>query len=146
MEKFRHLGIKLTPQRLAILQYLEGNKDHPSAEDIYRNLHKRFPTMSLATVYNALITLKERGRVLELTLDPERRRYDPDTRHHDHLICTSCRRIVDVPDAKLIDLPESVKQDFAIVESRIEYYGTCPNCKKEKHTPTKEEAVHVRRS
>jgi Fur family peroxide stress response transcriptional regulator len=145
MEKFRHLGIKLTPQRLAVLQYLEGNKDHPSAEDIYRVLHKRFPTMSLATVYNALSTLKEKGGVLELTLDPERKRYDPDIRHHDHLICRSCRRIVDVPDTRKIDLPESAKQDFTIVESHVEYYGICLRCKTRKVRPTKE-AVHVRRS
>jgi Fur family peroxide stress response transcriptional regulator len=145
MEKFRHLGIKLTPQRLAVLQYLEGNKDHPSAEDIYRVLHKRFPTMSLATVYNALSTLKEKGGVLELTLDPARKRYDPDTRHHDHLICKSCRRIVDIPDAMRIALPESARQDFAVVESHVEFYGICPKCKKKKDKPTKE-AVHVRRS
>ncbi len=144
MEKFRHLGIKLTPQRLAVFQYLEGNKDHPSAEDIYRALRKRFPTMSLATVYNALSTLKERGGVLELTLDPERKRYDPDTGHHDHLICTSCRRIVDVPDAAWIDLPESAKLNFTVIESHVEYYGICLKCKT-KDKPTKE-AVHVRRS
>jgi Fur family peroxide stress response transcriptional regulator len=145
MEKFRHLGIKLTPQRLAVLHYLEGNKDHPSAEDIYRVLLKRFPTMSLATVYNALSTLKEKGCVLELAVDPERKRYDPDTRHHDHLICKSCRRIADAPDAIKIDLPESAKQGFTIVESHVEYYGICFKCKTRKDKPTKE-AVHVRRS
>ncbi|UCE72718.1 MAG: transcriptional repressor, partial [Nitrospiraceae bacterium] len=35
MEKYRDKGLKLTPQRLAILEYLDGNKSHPSAEDIY---------------------------------------------------------------------------------------------------------------
>ncbi len=145
MEKFRHLGIKLTPQRLAILQYLEATRDHPSAEDIYRVLHKKFPTMSLATVYNALSTLKGKGGVLELTLDPERKRYDPNTGHHDHLICLSCRRIIDIPNARGIDLPESARQDFAVVESHVEYYGICSRCRKKSDKPTKE-AVHVRRS
>ncbi len=145
MDKYRHLGIKLTPQRLAVLQYLEGNKDHPSAEDIYRVLQRKFPTMSLATVYNALSILREKGGVLELTIDPDRKRYDPDTRHHDHLMCTACRRIVDVPDAVTIELPESTRENFAVVESHVEFYGLCSRCKNKKEKPTKE-AVHVRRS
>ncbi len=61
MEKYRRLGIKLTPQRLAILEYLNGNTDHPSAEDIYRTVSKKYPTMSFATVYNTLGTLKTAG-------------------------------------------------------------------------------------
>ncbi len=145
MDKYRHLGIKLTPQRLAVLEYLEGNKDHPSAEEIYRGLHSRFPTMTLATVYNALSALKEKGGVLELTLDPDRKRYDPETKNHDHLICLSCRRIVDIPVIEKVDLPESAKQDFAVLERHTEFYGICPGCKKKKNKPTKE-AVHVRRS
>jgi Fur family peroxide stress response transcriptional regulator len=61
MEKYRDIGFKLTPQRLAILDFLQGNKKHPSAEDIYRSVHKKFPTMSLATVYSTLSALKEKG-------------------------------------------------------------------------------------
>ena len=57
-EKYRNVGLKLTPQRLAILNYLEGNKEHPSAEDVYKAVSRKFPTMSLATVYNTLESLK----------------------------------------------------------------------------------------
>lgn len=145
MEKYRDIGLKLTPQRLAILQYLEGNKGHPSAEDIYRAVHKKYPTMSLATVYSTLSALKKRGGVLELTLDPDKKRYDPDTGLHNHLICISCKRIVDIPGAYRIDLPESAQQDFAITESHVEFYGFCPRCKKVKNKSTKE-AVNVRRT
>lgn len=145
MEKYRDIGLKLTPQRLAILQYLEGNKEHPSAEDIYRAVHRKYPTMSLATVYSTLSALKDRGSVLELTLDPDKKRYDPDTGLHNHLICISCRRIVDIPGAYRIDLPESARQDFAITESHVEFYGFCPRCKKVKDKSTRE-AVNVRRT
>ncbi len=145
MEKYRDIGLKLTPQRLAILQYLEGNKEHPSAEDIYRAVHRKYPTMSLATVYSTLSALKDRGSVLELTLDPDKRRYDPDTGLHNHLICISCRRIIDIPRAYRIDLPESARQGFAITESHVEFYGFCPGCKKTNNKSTKE-AVNVRRT
>ncbi len=145
MEKYRHIGLKLTPQRLAILRYLEGNKEHPSAEDIYRAVHKKYPTMSLATVYSTLSALKKKGSVLELTIDPDKKRYDPDTGFHSHLICISCRRIIDIPGRYRIDLPKSADQDFAVTESHVEFYGFCPRCKSEKNKPTKE-AVNVRRS
>ena len=46
MDNYRHLNIKLTPQRLAILNFLEGNLSHPSADEIYKAMKKRFPTMS----------------------------------------------------------------------------------------------------
>src|SRR4030067_2276922 len=96
MERYKQLGIKLTPQRLAILDFLDGNKDHPSAEEIYREVSKRFPTMSFATVYNTLIALAKRGNILELTIDPHKKRFDPNTKLHHHLICTKCKRIEDV--------------------------------------------------
>ncbi|MCK5426958.1 MAG: transcriptional repressor, partial [Thermodesulfovibrionia bacterium] len=54
IEKYRDIGIKLTPQRIAILNYLSGITTHPSAEQIYKAVSKEFPTMSFATVYNTL--------------------------------------------------------------------------------------------
>jgi Fur family peroxide stress response transcriptional regulator len=130
MEKYRRMGLKLTPQRLAVLHYLEGNKNHPSAEDIFRAVHKKLPTMSFATVYNTLSILKEKGSVLELTVDPDKKRYDPDTGQHDHLICISCKRIVDIPSTIRFDLPDSARRDFAVIQRHVEYYGYCPECNK----------------
>jgi Fur family transcriptional regulator, peroxide stress response regulator len=144
MEKYRDIGLKLTPQRLAILDFLQGNRLHPSAEDIYRAVHKKFPTMSLATVYTTLSALKAKGNVLELKLDPDKKRYDPETGLHNHLICISCKRIIDVPGVFQLDLPQSVQQDFSVIESHVEFYGLCPKCKEEKTIRSKE-ASHVRR-
>lgn len=128
LDKYRNIGLKLTPQRLAILDYLEGNTSHPSAEDIYRNVHERFPTMSLATVYTTLTALKEKGSVLELSVDPDKKRYDPNTELHNHLICLRCKTIVDIPNDYRIELPESAKKDFDVVKSHVEFYGYCPRC------------------
>ncbi len=133
MEKFRRCGLKLTPQRLAILEYLDGNKEHPSADDVYQAVSKKFPTLSLATVYNTLFTLKQRGLVKELTIDPTRMRFDPQTTAHHHLICLHCRRIIDI-DTKLdILLPEAESGGFEIVGNHVEFYGFCPKCKKKRH-------------
>ena len=128
--KLKQIGLRVTPQRQAILELLEGNRTHPSAEDIYRAVHKKLPTMSFATVYNTLSILKEKGSVFELTLDPDKKRYDPDTGQHDHLICISCKRIVDIPSTFRFDLPDSAKRNFAVIQRHVEYYGFCPECKK----------------
>jgi len=133
MEKYRNFGLKLTPQRLAILQYLDGNKAHPSAEEIYRAVSRRFPTISVATVYNTLMTLKERGLIKELTMDPTKMRFDPNPFPHHHLICMDCRRIVDVQGRFRIQLPETEQEGFEIFGNHIEFYGRCSKCKNKKH-------------
>jgi Fur family peroxide stress response transcriptional regulator len=133
MEKYRDSGLKLTPQRLAILEYLDGNKEHPSAEDVYKAVSRKFPTMSLATVYNTLMTLKQRGLVKELTMDPLRMRFDPQPTPHHHLICMDCRKIIDIHTRLRINLPEMEQEGFEIVGNHIEFYGLCSKCKNKKH-------------
>jgi Fur family transcriptional regulator, peroxide stress response regulator len=129
MIKYREIGFKLTPQRLAILDFLHGSSQHPSADDIYRAVLKKFPTISFATVYATLAALKKRGKLAELSSDPHKKRYDPDTRNHSHLICSACNRIFDIPVEYTIVFPESVKQDFVISDSHVECTGLCPTCK-----------------
>ncbi|HYA91209.1 MAG TPA: transcriptional repressor [Thermodesulfobacteriota bacterium] len=127
MEKYSHSHLRLTPQRIAILDYLEGNKSHPSAEDIYRAVVKKFPTVSLATVYNTLSALERRGQLLKLTIDPSKARYDPNTSPHHHLICNLCKTIVDVDARYRLPLPDT---DFKVTGSHVEFYGTCQKCRK----------------
>lgn len=129
MERFKKIGLKLTPQRLAILEYLEDNKKHPSAEEIYKEVSRRFPTMSFATVYNTLEALRQRGAVLELTIDPGKKRFDPNTETHHHLICTKCRKIEDVHRHYDLPVPGTGENGFQITGNHIEFYGICPACR-----------------
>ena len=136
MERKKKDSIKLTPQRLAILEYLEGNKAHPSAADIYKGVSKRYPTMSFATVYNTLETLREKGRVLELSIDSGKMRFDPNTKPHHHLICVQCKNITDVHRKFALNLPEGEQCDYEIIGNHVDFYGICPNCKQEKNKNT----------
>jgi Fur family transcriptional regulator, peroxide stress response regulator len=129
-EKYRVMGIKLTPQRIAILDYLEGNRSHPSAEDVYKAVRRKFPTMSFATVYNTLEMLKRNGMVAELTGDPGKKRFDPNPRPHHHLICTQCRRIADLQVEFRLPVADRDRAGFEITGNHIEFYGICPACKK----------------
>jgi Fur family peroxide stress response transcriptional regulator len=129
MEKYRNLQIKLTPQRLAILNFLEGNKAHPSADEIYKAVLKKFPTMSFATVYNTLEALKNKGSVQELKIDSSKKRYDPDMSNHHHLICVKCKSIADIHKDFKIDLSEDFTDGYDMLGNAIEFYGICRNCK-----------------
>ena len=129
MEKYRSLQIKLTPQRLAILSFLDGNKTHPSAEDIYKAVIKQFPTMSFATVYNTLEALKNKGNVQELKIDSAKKRYDPDISRHHHLICIKCKSIADIQKDFKISLSEDLTHGFDLLGNSIEFYGICQSCK-----------------
>jgi len=128
-EKYKHLRIKLTPQRLAILGYLDGNKSHPSAEDIYRFVLKQFPTMSFATVYNTLEALREKGGIRELTIEPGKKRYDPDSSSHHHLICVKCKNIIDIYEKFRLSLSSDAAKGFDLIGSHIEFYGICRKCR-----------------
>ena len=125
---------KLTPQRLAILEYLEGNKSHPSAADIYKVVSKKYPMMSFATVYNTLEKLREKGQLLELSIDTGKKRFDPNATPHHHLICVNCKTITDVHRNFVLDLQEGERCDYEIIRNHVDFYGICPKCKKRKHT------------
>jgi Fur family peroxide stress response transcriptional regulator len=129
-EKGSIKGFKRTPQRLSILEHLVGNTTHPSAEEIYRVVGKKNPSMSFATVYNTLNTLVQAGAVRELTIDPDRKRYDPDTSSHHHLICLDCRKVMDIPGSIMVDVPRGLARDFTITGNHIEFYGLCAPCRK----------------
>jgi Fur family transcriptional regulator, peroxide stress response regulator len=120
--------MKMTPQRMAIMQHLDGNVTHPGAADIYGALHKQFPTMSLATVYNTMETLKEQGMVVELSIDPAKKRFDPNIEPHHHLICIECKKIVDIFTEFPLGLTEDEKNGFEIICNRVDFYGICEDC------------------
>jgi Fur family peroxide stress response transcriptional regulator len=141
MQKYKDLGLKLTPQRLSILAFLEGNKDHPTAEEIYRHISRKFSTMSFATVYKTLETLKQQGRLTEITIDPEKRHFDPNTERHHHIICSKCKRIADIFVTFDLTLPEKDVQGFEITGSHVEFYGLCPKCREETMKEVKDVTV-----
>ena len=121
-----------TAQRAAILEYLKNNKHHPNVTDIYNNVSKKLSTISLTTVYNTIDILKKEGLIHELAVrNHEGRRFDSNIVPHDHLICNICGKIIDVEvniDYPLM-LNEKQKNGFDVRETRIKFYGICPDCK-----------------
>lgn len=126
--KAKHL--KVTPQRLAIFDVLYNTVEHPSAETIYKALRTTHPTMSLATVYKTLDTLKKSDLVKELNVGEDSFRYDANTISHPHMICTTCHQVSDLYTDVLnhVIATAQAETDFKIESEKIFFYGTCPKC------------------
>jgi Fur family peroxide stress response transcriptional regulator len=127
--RLKSRGYRLTPQRLAILRVIVERTDHPSVEQIYRQVREDFPTTSLATVYNTLECLKGLGEVLELPLGGGSRYDGQRPEPHPHIVCTVCGRIEDL-NIDLGRTTQAVAQErgYTEVYHRLEFYGICPRC------------------
>jgi len=128
--RLREESLKVTPQRIAVVKYLDGNTSHPSVEEIHREVSRDFPTISLATVYNTLDTLEQIGEVQAVTIDPTRKHYDPETRPHHHVMCTSCRCIQDVfaDYSSVLRVPDALARQFRVQETTVSFRGVCRDC------------------
>lgn len=123
-------GVRITPQRHAVLEYLLNAMIHPTADEIYKSLEGKFPNMSVATVYNNLRVLREIGLVRELTYGDSSSRFDSNTTEHYHIICDSCGKIVDFHYPSLDEVESLAEQvtGFNVTHHRMELYGTCEDC------------------
>lgn len=130
IDRYKGKGFKLTPQRIAILKFLEGNTGHPTAEDIFTEIKKNHPTVSFATVYNTMQALRDRGDLLEVTIDPERKHFDPNPSPHHHIICTECGKIGDifVDYSAALSLPDKTLEEFTPTGNHIDFHGVCRDC------------------
>src|SRR5271155_4273814 len=93
----RASGLKLTPQRMAIVRELAADPTHPTAQELYERLRPGLPTMSFATVYNTLDALAAAGLCASLSLSPGAARFDPNMAAHHHAVCDRCGLVRDVP-------------------------------------------------
>jgi Fur family peroxide stress response transcriptional regulator len=146
-ERFRATGRKVTPQRAAIFEVLSGRGGHPTVDSIYRDVRKRFPMISLNTVYQTVEALVNLRIVSRVSHAFEAARYETDLSPHHHAVCVSCKRITDVFDAALgrLQLPRSVKDRFRVVSHRVEFLGYCDDCHTGKSS-ARRRAGHGRRS
>lgn len=134
LQKLKTSGVRMTPQRHAILSFLFSTMDHPTADEIYRALEGRFPNMSVATVYNNLRLFKESGLVRELNYGDSSSRFDANVSDHYHIICTKCQKMMDFdyPELKKVEEVAAETTGFKIENHRMEIYGLCPDCQQEK--------------
>ncbi len=124
----REKGLNVTYQRILIYNYLQTTKNHPTAEEIYQVVKAEYPSISIATVYKTLETLAEHDLIKKVNPMHDLARFDGDTTPHHHLICSECRKIVDIHDERLDALPVPSNNGFQVNGYRVLFEGICQEC------------------
>jgi Fur family ferric uptake transcriptional regulator len=125
-------GLKSTRQRDEILRIFTAAGRHLSAEELYLLVKKTDPAIGYATVYRTLKLLTEAGLAEERRFEDGFTRYEyrATDGHHDHLICTRCRKIIEFENERIEELQYDVakKHRFLVQSHKLELYGLCAEC------------------
>jgi Fur family ferric uptake transcriptional regulator len=124
-------GYRMTPQRMMILEAIEGASGHISAEDIYQDIRKRYPGLNISTVYRTLELLKEMGMVTETDMGDGRVRFhSAGHEHHHHLVCSRCGKVIDLDESMMAPLTDMLaeKYNFRADLKHLAIFGHCKNC------------------
>jgi len=127
-------GLKNTKQREAVAEVFFSTTGHISAEELYQKVSKKHPGIGLTTVYRTLKLLTEAGLAKERRFGEPQGVFEKEDsdKHHDHLICTRCGKIIEFKNPKIEKLQDEVasKYGFVVEDHKMELYGLCSNCTK----------------
>jgi Fe2+ or Zn2+ uptake regulation protein len=118
---------RLTNQKKIILNYLKSTKSHPSAKQVYFQVKRKLPQISLGTVYRVLNQLKEKGEIKEILTEVSH--FDGDLTPHSHFICQKCKNIFDIFE-KISELKNKNLKVGKVKDYQVIFYGVCKKCKK----------------
>ncbi|WAH38319.1 Fur family transcriptional regulator [Alicyclobacillus dauci] len=128
-EILKSAGLRVTPQRDAILRHIFACRGHMTADEIYRSMQSILPNLSVSTVYNTLKNLSEAGIIREIKFGDGASLFDANTSPHHHFVCKSCGKLIDffLPSTpNLAHIAEEEK--FQIEDMHIEVTGLCNDC------------------
>lgn len=118
-------------QRIKILEYLDKNRVHPTADTIFQTLKDDMPTLSKTTVYNTLKTLVEHKALIELSLFENEIRYEYNQDQHIHFKCIECQKIYDI-DKKYECCKNKIIRGHKVIYHQVIFKGICKHCLKKK--------------
>jgi Fur family transcriptional regulator, peroxide stress response regulator len=129
VQTLKEKGMRVTPQRCAVYANLLGRDDHPTVEQLLRDLNQSFPISSQATVYSSLQSLRDAGLVREVLLDEGVSRYDANIKPHHHFRCRCCGIIKDIDWSALPQLSlAGVQPNLRPETYEVTVYGVCDRC------------------
>ncbi len=132
--ELKNSNLKVTPQRVAVLEALESLRDHPTADKIKEYVVKNHPNIAVGTIYKTLETFVERGLVQRVKTDEDVMRYDAILDKHHHIYCEDTDRIEDFYDDELNRLLENYFRkkkipNFKVKDVKLQIIGTFNNKK-----------------
>jgi Fur family transcriptional regulator, peroxide stress response regulator len=119
-DKLIEKGLKVTPQRMAVLEAIIQLNNHPTAENIIEYIREKYPNIAIATVYKVLEALVSRELIKKVKTEKDVMRYDAVMKSHHHLYCSDSDMIKDFVDEELNGLIESYFQKKSIPGFKIE--------------------------
>ena len=125
----REKQLKITPQRIEILRYLETHNTHPTVDEIYSELKEKNPSLSKTTVYNSVEILEKNGIIQSLTISGSELRYDFKHGMHHHFLCKKCGEISDI-DVECPNLGKMLECGHEVQEVHGYFKGICKKCLK----------------
>ena len=129
--RLRDKGLRVTQQRVAVLEFLLATPRHPTAEEVGAAVNRLVPTASRASIYNVLHSLRECGLIDELVVGDAVARYDANLDRHHHFICRVCNAVEDVPFETFREAPRQRLADGHTIEDyTVTLRGVCPRCAK----------------
>jgi Fur family ferric uptake transcriptional regulator len=129
-------GLKSSRQRELIADVFFESGGHLRVDELLDRVRDVDPKIGQATVYRTMKLLTKCGLAAPRHFGDGHTRYEPvapdEEEHHDHLICTSCNRIVEFLDERIEELQERVAADhgFTLTRHKMELYGLCEACQK----------------
>jgi Fur family peroxide stress response transcriptional regulator len=125
-------GLRLTRQRKHVYGALLQRQDHPTAMEVFLRAKPEMESLSLATVYNVLETLAERGLVRKVHLDSGSTRYCANNAKHGHFTCTGCGAVMDVPLLPGAELEKlhHLPRGYTVAQQEVSLHGVCAACRK----------------
>ncbi len=126
------MPLKHSKQRQAIWDFIKDRTDHPTADFVYNHVRREIPGLSLGTVYRNLMLLKDLGMLRAVEVGDGAVHFDPNTCDHDHFICRSCGRVLDLDGN---DTGSRMPHTAHSFQGRIDgcsvyFYGLCSSCLK----------------
>lgn len=132
----RRKGLKMTEQRRQIIEAFFGTNGHVSVEELYLKAKEINASIGFSTVYRTLKLLKEAGFARQVDFD-QRAKFEKwlkDKKHHDHLICAECGKIVEFLEPTIERMQDEIAKRFGFVllSHRMELFGVCRSCRRKK--------------
>ena len=131
VQRLKELGYRITPQRIAIVEIITRDDNHPTVDQVYMKVKNDFPMTSRATVYKTVGLLKDMGEIMELNISNGSSHYDGfNPSMHPHLVCNNCNEIIDLEDDIFQQFPlEAVQRyGYKLQGHNVTIYGICPKC------------------
>jgi Fur family peroxide stress response transcriptional regulator len=121
--------LKVTPQRIAVLEALNNLKNHPTADKIKEYVVKNHPNIAVGTIYKTLETFVDKGLVKKVKTEKDVMRYDAILENHHHLYCEDTERIEDFFDDELDNMIDKYFQkkkipNFKVKDIKLQIIGT----------------------